>query len=76
MRQVTAQWQKAGYDINNRPEVLATLYNLGFPRSIPKLYPEAGGAVINIGGADYTFGDIAYQFYNSNELIDVFPKTN
>ena len=74
MKQVEAQWAKAGYPITGRPEILATLYNLGFPRSIPKENPMAGGAVINIGGKDYTFGDIAYEFYYSEELIDVFPR--
>ena len=73
MRQVIAQWQKAGYDISDRPEVVATLYNLGFPRSIPKADARAGGAVINVGGQDYTFGDLAYEFYYSAELADIFP---
>lgn len=74
MRQVIAQWQRAGYDISDRPEVIATLYNLGFNRSIPKANPKAGGAVINVGGVDYTFGDFAYEFYYSEELIDIFPR--
>ena len=76
MRQVAAQWDKAGYNINNRPEILATLYNLGFPRSIPKENAAAGGAVINVGGIDYTFGDLAYEFYYSGELADIFPLIN
>jgi len=74
MRQVEAQWERAGYPITNRPEILATLYNLGFNRSIPKENAGAGGATINLGGIDYTFGDFAYEFYNSDELIDIFPR--
>jgi hypothetical protein len=74
MREAEAQWQNAGYDISNRPEILATLYNLGFNRSIPKPNAAAGGAVINVGGINYTFGDFAREFYDSNELTDVFPK--
>lgn len=74
MRQVEAQWDKAGYNISDRPEIVATLYNLGFPRSIPKASARAGGAVINIGGKDYTFGDLAYEFYYSDELADIFPQ--
>lgn len=73
LRQIIAQWEKNGYDINNRPEVLTTLYNLGFPRSVPKSNPQAGGAVIQIGDIDYTFGDLGYEFYYSEELIDIFP---
>ena len=75
MRQVEAQWGKAGYDISNRPEIVATLYNLGFNRSIPKPNAEAGGAVITVNGTTYTFGDIAYEFYYSGELGDIFPLT-
>jgi hypothetical protein len=74
MRQIEAQWEKAGYPITSRPEILATLYNLGFPRSIPKANPEVGGAPITIGGKTYVFGDIAYEFYYSDELADVFQK--
>lgn len=73
MKQIIAQWQKAGFDISSRPEVLGTLYNLGFYYSVPKENPEAGGSVININGEDYTFGDLAYEFYYSGELSDIFP---
>lgn len=75
MKEIQAQWSKAGYSIDNRPEVLATLYNLGFYYSIPKADPQVGGTVINIDGKDYTFGDIAYEFYYSPELSDIFPLT-
>ncbi len=73
MRQVAAQWERAGYDITKNPGVLATLYNLGFNRSIPKPNPQAGGAPITVNGQQYTFGDLAHEFYYSGELIDIFP---
>lgn len=73
MKEVIAQWEKAGYDINSRPEILATLYNLGFYYSVPKDNPEVGGSIININNVDYTFGDIAYEFYYSGELSNIFP---
>lgn len=73
MKQIVAQWQRAGFDLSNRPEILATLYNLGFYYSVPKENPQAGGSVININEEDYTFGDIAYEFYYSGELSDIFP---
>jgi len=75
MKEVETQWKNAGYDLSNRPDVLATLYNLGFYYSVPKPDPQAGGAIINIGGVDYTFGDIGYEFYYSGELSDIFPLT-
>lgn len=74
MRQVEAQWANAGYPIYGRPEILATLYNLGFNRSIPKENPSSGGAPIVVDGVEYVFGDIAYQFYYSDELIDIYPR--
>jgi len=73
MKEIITQWGDAGYDISNRPEILATLYNLGFYYSVPKENPLAGGSVININSKEYTFGDIAYEFYYSGELSDIYP---
>ena len=73
LRQIINQWQNAGYPINDRPEVLATLFNLGFNKSIPKPNPEVGGSTITINDRDYTFGGLAFQFYYSGELSDLFP---
>lgn len=72
MRQVIAQWSST-VDISNNAGVLATLYNLGFNRSIPKSNPQPGGAPITVNGVDYTFGDLADEFYYSGELLDEFP---
>lgn len=73
MKEISAQWSRAGFDISNRPEILATLYNLGFYYSIPKPDPQVGGTTISINNVDYTFGDLAYEFYYSGELADIFP---
>lgn len=73
MRQVIEQWKRSGYDISNRPEVLSTLYNLGFNRSIPKADPGAGGAPITVNGVEYNFGQLGYEFYYSGELSQEFP---
>lgn len=73
MRQVIAQWKSAGYDISHRPDVLSTLYNLGFNRSIPKPNPAAGGALITVQGTQYSFGQLGYEFYYSGELVQEFP---
>lgn len=73
MRQVQMQWEKAGYPIDNRPEILATLFNLGFNRSIPKADAQGGGAIIILNGQSYTFGQLAYEFYYSDELSNEFP---
>ncbi|MCE9585463.1 DUF1402 family protein [Candidatus Nomurabacteria bacterium] len=74
MRQVTMQWNASGVDISNNPGVLSTLYNLGFNRSIPKLNPVAGGAIITIDGTEYSFGQLGDEFYYSAELREEFPQ--
>jgi hypothetical protein len=73
MKQVQQQWQQAGFDLSGRPEILATLYNLGFPASKPKENPSCGGSRIEVNGRWYTFGSLAYEFYYSGELLDAFP---
>lgn len=73
LKQVKVQWERAGYPIAHRPEILATLFNVGFPQSVPKSNPKVGGSTILIKEKPYTFGAIAYQFYYSGELYDLFP---
>jgi hypothetical protein len=73
MKQIESQWRNAGYDISTRPDIFATLYNLGFYYSVPKADPKAGGAVIPVNDIEYTFGDLGYEFYYSGELSDIFP---
>lgn len=67
------QWKNAGYPIDNRPDIIATLFNIGFSHSNPNPYPNAGGAIITVDGTQYTFGGLAYEFYYSGELLDQFP---
>ncbi len=73
LKQIMSQWETAGYSINDRPEVLSTLFNLGFNKSIPKENPEVGGSTITINDRDYTFGGLSYEFYYSGELREYFP---
>lgn len=73
IKQILRQWHLAGYAIGNRPEIIATLYNIGFANSVPKARPQVGGATIDVGGKNYTFGRIAWEYYYSGELDDVFP---
>ncbi|MES2587707.1 MAG: hypothetical protein V4622_01930 [Bacteroidota bacterium] len=73
IKQVKVQWEKKGFPIDKRPEILATLFNVGYPQSVPKSNPKVGGSTIVIKEKPYTFGMIAYQFYYSGELFDLFP---
>ena len=73
IKQIKTQWEKAGYPIDNRPEILASLFNLGYSKSVPKKRPEVGGSVFKIHDQEYTFGAVAYEFYFSGELVDLFP---
>lgn len=73
IKELQAQWTKAGYNIDYRPEIIATLFNIGFHRSIPKENPMVGGSTIEIDGEKYFFGSLAYEFYYSGELMEEFP---
>lgn len=73
IKQMKMQWEKAGFPIDNRPEILATLYNIGFEVSVPKANPAVGGATVMIHKKPYTFGAIAFEYYYSGELFDLFP---
>jgi hypothetical protein len=72
IREVEEQWKKAGFDISGRPEILSTLFNLGFAHSNPNANPVVAGSEITIGGGTYTFGRLSYEFYYSGELADIF----
>ncbi len=73
LKEIETQWQNAGFPIANRPDILSTLYNIGFQYSMPKANPEVGGAAIAINGVTYSFGGLANQFYESNLLTNLFP---
>lgn len=74
LRQIEAEWRTAGYPIESNVAILSTLYNIGFEHSSPKPDPQIGGAELTISGTTYSFGSLASDFYNSNLLIDVFPR--
>ncbi|MEI6494491.1 MAG: hypothetical protein WCO03_00325, partial [bacterium] len=40
LKQIEKEWQEAGYDISKRPEILSTLFNIGFDNSEPKAEPQ------------------------------------
>lgn len=73
LKQVQLQWERSGFPIDNRPEILTTLFNVGFPQSVPKSNPLVGGSTIIVKEKPYSFGMIGYQFYYSGELFDLFP---
>lgn len=73
LHQTMLQWQRAGYDISNRPDVLFTLFNVGFSQSVPKPDPVCGGSHIRVRDQIYTFGAIGFDFYFSGELAQEFP---
>jgi hypothetical protein len=74
LKEIQAQWQKAGLDVQTRPDVLVTLFNLGFNASHPNPEPKVAGSAIALGGQEYSFGYLGTLFYHSDELIDIFPR--
>jgi len=75
LRQYQSQWERAGFSLANRPDVLGTLFNLGYQKSVPKKNPQVGGSTFVIGEKEYTFGGICFEFYYSGELQKEFPIT-
>jgi hypothetical protein len=73
LHQTMLQWRRSGYDIVNRPDILFTLFNLGFAASKPGPDPQCGGSHITEHDAIYTFGVICNDFYFSGELAEQFP---
>lgn len=73
IKQLLTQWENAGYPIDDRPEIVATLFNIGFTYSNPKENPQVGGATIPIGETTYTFGSLGYEYYFSTVFMDMFP---
>lgn len=74
LREIMSQWEKSGFDISQKPEILATLFNIGFANSVPKANPQTGGSEIEIAGQKYSFGRLAYEFYYSRELATEFTS--
>src|SRR3989339_1709632 len=62
IKQMMNQWKVAGFDIAKKPEVVSTLYNIGFSHSVPKNDPKSGGAKIEIGDYVYSFGSLGAEF--------------
>ena len=74
IKEIQAQWASEGYDISARPDVLVTLYNIGFTKSHPKPNPDMGGSDIKLGNNTYNFGELGTIFYRSEELTAIFPR--
>ena len=74
IREIETQWKRAGFDISNRPEILATLFNIGFEHSNPNSNPQTGGSAIEINGKTYSFGGLAGEIYFSDELLTELPR--
>ncbi len=68
IKEIESQWEKAGYDVSKKPEVIVTLFNIGFQGSNPNPQPKTGGAIITVGGKQYTYGELGSAFYFSDEL--------
>jgi len=74
IKEIQAQWSRAGYSLYSSPGAVVTLFNIGFQNSRPNAAPAVGGASIVVGGTTYTYGQLGESFYTSDELTDIFPK--
>lgn len=76
LKQMMTQWSRAGYDLTVRPEIVGTLFNVGFGQSKPNANPKVGGSTVKIDQTEYSFGRLSNEFYYSAELINDFPFVN
>ncbi len=60
--------------MTTRPDVIVTLFNLGFKESNPNANPQVAGSTITLGGKDYVFGELGVLFYQSDYLLDTLPR--
>ena len=74
LKEIQAQWAKSGYEISARPDILVTLFNIGFAASKPKDSPQIGGSAIIVGGKNYSFGLLGTDYYQSDEMINLFAR--
>lgn len=74
IKEILAQWERASFPIGTNVGTVATLFNIGFEKSVPNNAPVTGGAPITVGGKTYVFGELGEQFYTSDELRDIFPQ--
>ncbi len=74
IRQIQAQWAKAGFPIDSRADIISTLYNIGYAHSVPNANPQVGGAAITLSDGTRSFGALASEFYNSALLTDILPR--
>lgn len=74
LKQIMTQWERAGFSLADKPDIVITLFNIGFTRSSPHANPEVGGAPITVGGTTYAFGELGGAFFVSEELRDVFAN--
>lgn len=74
LKQIEKSWEKAGFPIDKNIGILSTLFNIGFENSKPNNAPQIGGAQIDIDNKTYSFGGLAKEFFESDELIEYFPR--
>ena len=74
IREIQMQWNRAGYPLVTKPEIIGTLFNIGFQGSHPNAAPQVAGASITTGGTSYTFGELGGLFYDSRELLSAIPR--
>jgi hypothetical protein len=74
IKEIEAQWAKGGFDVSQRPDVVVTLFNIGFGASNPNANPQVAGSTITLGGKKYAFGELGVLFYQSDHLLTIFPR--
>jgi hypothetical protein len=73
IKEIESQWARSGFNVTDKPEVIVTLFNIGFNASVPNANPVVAGSSIELAGHTYSYGKLGTLIYNSKEL-PIFKK--
>ena len=66
-------WRDAGIELKDRPDILATLFNIGFREPHPN--PQSGGYIITLSdGEKINFGDFAKMWASNPENVPIIKE--
>ena len=62
------RWEKSGFSIIDKPEIVATLYNIG------PIKKDGSERLLHSNPSANEYGYVALDFYRSDLLRDIFPE--
>lgn len=63
IKMIKKQWANAGFDISSRVWLIATIYNLGLEKSIPKSDPDVWWALVQLNWDSWWFWELGEKIF-------------